>query len=406
MKWIKDGITAPIGFNAAGIHCGVKRKNKDLAMLFSDKPCAYAGVFTKNIVKAAPVRWNMELLEQKKAIQGIIINSGNANACTGEKGYQDTKLMAKAYAEHMGTNQENILVASTGVIGQVLPMDKILDGIKSITADYGTERDYASAAAQGIMTTDTFVKEKSLQIKLGEKTVTISGMAKGSGMIHPNMGTMLSFITTDAAIDQETLQVLLKETIDDTYNMISVDGDTSTNDMVLVLANGMAKNTAILQGTKEYTVFQEAFYQLNQELAKLIVKDGEGATKFIEVTVKNMHDKHEARKMAHAVITSNLVKTAFFGEDANWGRILCALGYSGAEFNPNLVDVDYISDAGAIKLLQEGQPIGFDEEYALEILKEKEIRVVVDCHQGDAQVTGWGCDLSYEYVKINGEYRT
>jgi glutamate N-acetyltransferase/amino-acid N-acetyltransferase len=406
MNWITDGITAPKGFSATGIHCGIKRKNKDLTMLFSEKPCSYAGVFTKNIVKAAPVNWNMELLKQKKAIQGIIINSGNANACTGRKGYEDTKTMAKVYGDKMGIDQESVLVASTGVIGQPLPMDIIHQGIDEIVKQYGNSRQHATAAAEGIMTTDTFLKEKSLQIKVDGKIITISGMAKGSGMIHPNMGTMLSFITTDANIDQDTLQTLLKETISDTYNMISVDGDTSTNDMVLVLANGMASNAPIQKDTEEYAVFKEAFYMLNQELAKLIVKDGEGATKFIEVTVKNMHDKEEARKMTHAVITSNLVKTAFFGEDANWGRILCALGYSGAEFDPNLVDVDYVSPAGTIKLLEQGQPIGFDEEYALEILKEKEIKVVVDCHQGEAEVTGWGCDLSYEYVKINGEYRT
>jgi glutamate N-acetyltransferase/amino-acid N-acetyltransferase len=406
MNWITDGITAPKGFSATGIHCGIKRKNKDLTMLFSERPCSYAGVFTKNIVKAAPVNWNMELLKQKKAIQGIIINSGNANACTGRKGYEDTKTMAKVYGDKMGIDQESVLVASTGVIGQPLPMDIIHQGIDEIVKHYGNSRQHATAAAEGIMTTDTFLKEKCLQIKVDGKIITISGMAKGSGMIHPNMGTMLSFITTDANIDQDTLQTLLKETISDTYNMISVDGDTSTNDMVLVLANGMASNTPIQKDTEDYAIFREAFYMLNQELAKLIVKDGEGATKFIEVTVKNMHDKEEARKMTHAVITSNLVKTAFFGEDANWGRILCALGYSGAEFDPNLVDVDYVSPAGTIKLLEQGQPIGFDEEYALEILKEKEIKVVVDCHQGEAEVTGWGCDLSYEYVKINGEYRT
>ena len=406
MNWITDGITGPQGFSATGIHCGIKRKNKDLTMLFSEKPCSYAGVFTKNIVKAAPVQWNMELLKEKKPIQGIIINSGNANACTGQKGYEDTKAMAKIYGEKMSISQDAVLVASTGVIGQLLPMDKIHQGINEIITDYGKSREYATAAAEGIMTTDTFVKEKSLQVTIGQTTVKISGMAKGSGMIHPNMGTMLSFITTDANIDQETLQILLKETISDTYNMISVDGDTSTNDMVLVLANGMSSNEPIKKDTDEYNKFKEAFYLLNQELAKLIVKDGEGATKFIEVTVKNMHDKEEARKMAHAVITSNLVKTAFFGEDANWGRILCALGYSGAEFNPNLVDVDYVSQAGNIKLLEQGKPIGFNETYALEILKEKEIKVIVDCHQGEAEVTGWGCDLSYEYVKINGEYRT
>ncbi len=406
MKWNNLGVTAPRGFSAAGVHCGIKRKKKDMAMIYSQEPCIYAGVFTKNCVKAAPVQWNMNILNKKGSVHGIVINSGNANACTGDQGYKDTEAMARLYGTRMGIDCEKVLVASTGVIGQLLPMPCIEKGIETLTKQYGEERTYATAAAEGIMTTDTFLKEKSVCVNVEGHSVTIGGMAKGSGMIHPNMGTMLSFITTDAVIERETLERLLKETTEDTYNMISVDGDTSTNDMVLVLANGNAENPCIHYGTVAYEQFKNAFHMLNQALAKLIVKDGEGATKFIEVTVKNMGHKKEAKKMVHAVLTSNLVKTAFFGEDANWGRILCALGYSGAEFDPNCVDVDYINDVGQITLLKHGQPIGMDEEKALQILKEKEIKVVVDCHQGTEDACGWGCDLSYDYVKINGEYRT
>lgn len=406
MEWLSQGITAPIGFSGAAIASGIKKKKKDLAMIASEKPCSYAGVFTKNIVKAAPVIWNQNRLAEKSPIFGVIINSGNANACTGKQGDLDTQTMAKVYGEMLGVQEENILVASTGVIGKLLPMDIVIEGIKNIVPLKSISKEAGDDAAEGIMTTDTFPKMKAVQVTINGKKVTIAGMAKGSGMIHPNMGTMLSFITTDATIDQETLNILLKDVINDTYNMISVDGDTSTNDMVLVLANGMSECSSIKVDTKEYEQFKNAFYQLNEELAKLIIRDGEGATKFLEVTVNNMSTKSEARKMVHAIITSNLVKTAFFGEDANWGRILCALGYSGAMFDPSLVQVSYISDAGEIVLIEEGNPVLFDEEYALAILKEKDIQIVVDCHQGSEQAKGWGCDLSYEYVKINGEYRS
>lgn len=406
MKWLSHGITAPIGFDAAGLFTGVKRKRKDLAMIKSERPCAYAGVFTKNIVQAAPVIWNRTLLSHKKNIQGIIINSGNANACTGKQGYEDTILMAKVFGEVAQISYDEVLVASTGVIGSLLPMTKITEGIRKIVPLANHSDEAADDAANAILTTDTFVKQKSIEIIIEGKPVRLAGMTKGSGMIHPNMGTMLAFITTDANISSELLNELLKNSVNDSFNMISVDGDTSTNDMVLVLANGMSETSELKKDSQGYQVFKEAFLALNQELAKLIIKDGEGATKFIEVTVKNIHDKKEARKMVHAIITSNLVKTAFFGEDANWGRILCALGYSGAEFDPNKVDLHYISESGTICLLEHGKPLAFDEEFALAILKEKEIKVIVNCNQGDEQATGWGCDLSYDYVKINGEYRT
>jgi len=406
MEWKLQGITSPKGFFAAGSHTGIKKKRHDMAMISSDRPCHYAGVFTKNIVKAAPVVWNMERLKNKDQISGIIINSGNANACTGEKGYLDTIKMAEVMGECLNIDKQNVLVASTGVIGVPLDMDTVVNGIKKTVALKSQSDDAALEAAKGIMTTDTYPKYKAVSVLIDGKEVTIAGMAKGSGMIHPNMGTMLSFITTDANIQGELLNKLLKETVNDTYNMISVDGDTSTNDMVLVLANGASETQELLEGSKEYALYKEAFYELNRELSKTIVKDGEGATKFIEVDICGMDSKEEARKMAHAVITSNLVKTAFFGEDANWGRILCALGYSGASFDTNKINVEYVSKAGKIALLENGQPLKFDEDYALEILKEKEIKVCVTCHQGEYSATGWGCDLSYDYVKINGEYRT
>lgn len=406
MEWMSHGINAPKGFYCAATHCGVKRKRKDLTMIVSDSPCSYAGVFTKNIVKAAPVIWNQQRLEANDLIKGIIINSGNANACTGSQGYRDAVSMAEKFGNELGFTKEEVLVSSTGVIGVNLPMDRISSGIKDVVKLKSRTIESANDAAEGIMTTDTFSKIKTVKIMLDHKEVILAGMSKGSGMIHPNMGTMLSFITTDASIDPALLNKLLKEVINDTYNMISVDGDTSTNDMVLVLANGESGAKSLEENSADYEVFKKAFYQLNQELAMLIVRDGEGATKFIEVEVTEMTNKVEARKMVHAVITSNLVKTAFFGEDANWGRILCALGYSGASFDPSKVKVEYISQSGKITLLEKGQPVLFDEEYALEILKETDIKVLVTCCQGNESAKGWGCDLSYDYVKINGEYRT
>lgn len=406
MKEIKGGVNAPKGFASYGLHCGVKRKRKDLALIVSEESCVYAGVFTRNIVKAAPVVWNQNIALRKNNIKGIIINSGIANACTGEQGYEDAKEMAMITADSIGAKSEEVLVASTGIIGQMLPMEAITKGIKEIGTKIGTSNEDAKFAAEAIMTTDTFSKEIAVEMELNGKKVRIGGMAKGSGMIHPNMGTMLGFITTDVTISQSVLYTLLKETVDDSYNMISVDGDTSTNDMVLVLANGKSDSVKIIPGTVEYEVFKEAFLYVNKELSKMIVKDGEGATKFIEVEIRGMKNESEAKKMAKAVITSNLVKTAFFGEDANWGRILCALGYSKADFDPAKIVLTYHGKNKKIRLIENGEPIVFDENKASEILKEKEIKVVVDCYQGEAKAVGWGCDLSYDYVKINGEYRT
>ncbi len=413
MEWLNNGINSPKGFKSAGIHCGVKRKRKDLSIIVSKSPCQYAGVYTKNLVKAAPVIWNMERLNKNDLIFGVVINSGNANACTGEKGYKDCVNMAIQFSDGLNElkyntiiKKENVLVASTGVIGIPLKMNVISEGINTIVKTASSSKKSGLDAAEGIMTTDKFTKVKALKIKIKDKEVIIAGMSKGSGMIHPNMGTMLSFITTDANISSELLTEILKESVNDTYNMISVDGDTSTNDMVIVLANGESGSCEIIKNSEEYYVFKEAINKLNEELGKLIVKDGEGATKFIEVQVNEMNNVEEAKKMVHAVITSNLVKTAFFGEDANWGRILCALGYSGADFDPSKVDIKYVSASGEILLLDQGQPVKFDEDYALEILKQEEIKVIVNCNHGNSSAKGWGCDFSYDYVKINGDYRT
>ncbi len=387
MEWMSHGVTSPKGFYSAGMHIGVKRKRKDMSMIYSESPCEYAGVFTRNVVKAAPVLWNMDRLKDKDKIHGVIVNSGNANACTGEKGMKDADKMALVFAQEMGCDKEQVLVASTGVIGVPLPMDTIKNGILEIVKKKDVTREAAHEAAEGIMTTDTFTKEAAVTVVIDGKKVTLAGMSKGSGMIHPNMGTMLAFITTDAVISQENLEALLKSTVDDTYNMISVDGDTSTNDMVLVLANGQSGTGELVPGSEGFEIFKEAFHKLSEKLSKLIVKDGEGVTKFIEVHVAGMTCKAEARKMVHAVITSNLVKTAFFGEDANWGRILCALGYSGAIFDPMKIQVKYQSDAGEIILIDEGAPVAFDEDFALEILKETDIRVEVSCNQGESEAT-------------------
>lgn len=392
------------GFRYQGMYCGIKKKKKDLAFIVSEKPCHYAGVFTKNLVKAAPVQWNMQRL-QEPTIKAVVVNSGNANACTGQRGFDDTASMAELTAKSLGCKKEEILVASTGVIGAYLPMPQIRSGIEAISLQLGQSEQDFNNCAEAILTTDTFTKTISRTIVINQQSVTITGMAKGSGMIHPNMGTMLSFIMTDALIDQPTLQELLLQSTQDSYNMISVDGDTSTNDMVLVLANG-ASQQLITKGEANYSLFKQAFDQVNLELAKLIIKDGEGATKFLEVTVNQVKTKEDARKMAHALITSNLVKTAFFGEDANWGRVLCALGYSQADFEVDQVDLFYISAVGKVQLLKNGMPCDFSEQQAAAILKQKEIKVLVECHQGEYSATGYGCDLSYEYVKINGEYRT
>lgn len=406
MQIIKGGITSPKGYKAYGEYIGIKKKRKDMAIVYSENPAEYAATFTTNVVKAAPVLWNKELYDNNKQISAIVVNSGNANACTGQKGIDDTKKMAEVTAEEFNINADSVIVASTGVIGVELPMDIIEKGIKSVAKKVDSTNESGTLAAEAIRTTDTFTKEIAVVFEIDGKKVHIGGMAKGSGMIHPNMATMLSFITTDVAITKELLAKALKEDTKDTYNMISVDGDTSTNDMVVVLANGMSGNKIIDSENEDYYTFKKALNIINEYLAKQIVKDGEGVTKFIEVIVEGAKDKEDARLLAKSIITSNLVKTAFFGQDANWGRVLCAMGYSGAKFDPLKVKLDYESLGGSITLLKYGAPEKFDEDKAFKILQEKEIKVIVTLQEGDANATAWGCDLSYEYVRINGDYRT
>jgi glutamate N-acetyltransferase/amino-acid N-acetyltransferase len=406
MDVIKGGVTAAKGFLSAGGHCGAKRKNKDLALVYSNSPAKMAATFTTNIVKAAPVLWNKKIYDSNEKVKAIVVNSGNANACTGKIGMIHANQMATETGNALGVNENEVLVASTGVIGVTLPIDKICNGIHDLSTKLSESEQSANDAANAIRTTDTYNKEIAVTIQIDGKKVTIGGMAKGSGMIHPNMATMLSFITTDINISSSLLREALSESIKDSYNMISVDGDTSTNDMVILLANGEADNNKIETKDDNYKIFKDALDYVNTYLAKLIVADGEGVTKFIEVSVKGAKSKEDARLISKSVITSNLVKTAFFGEDANWGRILCAMGYSSAEFNPNKVSLHYVSNKGKISLVENGLPIQFDEEKASKIISERDIIVEIDLEDGPGEAKAWGCDLSYEYVKINGEYRT
>ncbi len=406
MKQIQGGVTAPLGYRATGGEAGIKNGIKDMALLVSDVPAEAAGAFTTNVVKAASVLRNMEIMDKQKKIKGIVVNSGNANACTGEQGMLDNAEMAETFAKCLNVSGEAILTASTGVIGVPFPIDKVKNGIFKLISKLGDTLEDGLLAAQGIMTTDTYSKEVAVELELGGTVVKIGGMAKGSGMIHPNMATMLGFITTDAVIDRALLEKALKEDVKTTYNMVSVDGDTSTNDTVIVLANGMAGNQPIQSEGADYQAFCEALHFVNEVLAKQLVRDGEGATKFIEISVNGAKTEEDAKVIAKSVVTSSLVKTAMFGEDANWGRVLCAMGYSGVNFNPNAVDILFASKGGNIQLMQNGTPIVFDEAKAAVILHEKEITVEITLQEGDAKGKAWGCDLSYEYVKINGEYRS
>lgn len=411
MKKIEGGINAAKGFWANGIAAGIKKRKKDLALVVSQKSCTFAGSFTTNLVKAAPVLWDQMLVKESDSVVALVVNSGNANACTGKRGIEDTRLMAEITAQAISplgypARKEQVLVCSTGVIGVPLPMEAVEKGILWCTENLRDDIEAGSDAAQAICTTDTFSKEIAVEVEIGETMVRIGGMAKGSGMIHPNMATMLSFITTDAQIGKATLQSLLKESVVDSYNMISVDGDTSTNDTVLVLANGMSDCPFIDEQSPYFETFKEAFMFVHTHLAKAIVRDGEGAGKFIEVTVEGAKDKATAQNLARSVVSSNLVKAAFFGSDANWGRILCAMGYSGSEFDPDAVNLSFSSAKGTIDVVKDGQPIAFDETKAKTILLEKEVSVYAEVGSGTGTGTAWGCDLSYEYVRINGDYRS
>ena len=406
MKFVEGSITSPKGFKACGNGIGLKKGKKDMALIMSEVPAVCVGTFTTNKVKAAPVKRDMALVEKQVKVSGVVINSGNANACTGDKGIEDNAKMAELFAEAIGVPAESVLTASTGVIGMMMPMDIIEKGIKDTAPMLSSDVKGGHDAALAIMTTDTVNKEIAVEVELGGKTVTVAGMSKGSGMIHPNMATMLGFITTDAAIDRTLLDEMVKECVKDTYNMISVDGDTSTNDTLIVLANGMAGNSEIKEKNDDYNAFKEALYAVNSYLAKKMAEDGEGATKLITVNVCGAKTKLDARLLAKSVIGSSLVKAAMFGEDANWGRVMCAMGYSGADFNPDKVDIVFESNGGSILLMDKGTPVKFDEDFALKVLKEKSISVNIDVFNGEEKATAWGCDLSYDYVKINGDYRS
>ena len=392
MKVIDGGVTAAQGFLAAGMAAGIKKGNtKDMAMIYSEKPCVCAGTFTTNVVKAAPVKWDQKVVKESPWAQAVVCNSGIANACTGQEGYSYCEKTARAAGEALGIPTESILVASTGVIGMQLPIDTLEAGVKKLTPLLSSTREAAVLAAESIMTTDTVKKEAAVELELSGKKVTIGGMCKGSGMIHPNMCTMLSFITTDVDIDKELLAQALRESVEDSYNMISVDGDTSTNDTVLVMANKMAGNPAITEKNQDYQAFKEALHYVNTSLAKQIAGDGEGATALFEVTVTGAASKKEAAILAKSVITSNLTKAAIFGHDANWGRILCAMGYSGVSFDPEKVDLSFKSQAGEIAIMKDGVGVDFSEEEATKILSEKKVTVLADIKAGEESATAWGC---------------
>ena len=407
MKIITGGVTAAKGFQAASTAAGIKYQNRtDMAMVYSEKPCKAAGTFTTNIVKAAPVKWDQDIVYHQPEAQVVVCNSGIANACTGEEGFGYCRETAKAAAEALGVSENSVLVASTGVIGMQLPIQKLTDGIKAMAPVLDGDLEAGNQAAKAIMTTDTVEKEAAVEFEAGGKTVTIGGMCKGSGMIHPNMCTMLGFVTTDLNISKELLQEALSENVKDTYNMVSVDGDTSTNDTVLLLANGMAGNPEITEKNEDYQAFCEALNYVNTSLAKKIAGDGEGATALFEVKIIGAESKEQAVTLSKSVVTSSLTKAAIYGHDANWGRILCAMGYSGAQFDPEKVDLYFESKAGKIKIIENGVATGYSEEEATRILSEEAVTAIADVKMGTCTATAWGCDLTYDYVKINADYRS
>lgn len=397
-------ISCVQGFRAAAVSAGLKKNGKkDMGLIVSDVPAVSAAVFTTNQVKAAPVQVDMEHI-QNATTRAMIINSGNANACTGDQGFTDTREMASRVAEGLGVQPEEVLVYSTGVIGQPLPMDTIRGGIDQCLDTLASDGDEVHRA---IMTTDTREKCIFVRINLSGKDVDLCGIAKGSGMIHPNMATMLSYVVTDCSVSKEILTKIQKEITDDTYNMVTVDGDTSTNDTATIIANGLAGNPTIdSTDSEDYKAFYDAVYYVTEWLSKAIAADGEGASHFMEVYLHGADSKEDARTMARSVAASNLVKAAIRGADANWGRVLCAMGYSGASFDQNTVDVAFESAVGSIDVFIKGVPQAFDEDRALEILKETDIRININMNTGEEEVRSWGCDLTEEYVKINGDYRS
>ncbi len=400
MRVVQEGVTFPQGFLASGVEAHIKRKDKDLAVVYSENPCQAAGVFTTNKVQASCVSYTRRAVE-KGPVRALVVNSGNANACTGTQGIEDTMQMASLVAEELSIKPDEVLVASTGVIGVNMPMDRIAAGIKKACSLLS--RDGGENASAAIMTTDTVPKLAGAEFAIGEQVVRIGAMAKGSGMIHPNMATMLAFITTDAAITRECLNKALRDSTAISFNMISVDGDTSTNDMAVIMANGRAGNEIIEDPASEgYAYFKQALDQVCIALAKMIARDGEGATRLIEVEVAGARDDGEARTVARSVVSSNLFKAAVYGEDANWGRIICAAGYSGADINPDTVDIWL----GRQQVARSGGGIPFDEDLAREDLSQEVVKIRLNLNQGTGQATAWGCDLTYDYVRINASYRS
>ena len=407
MEIITGGVTAAKGFWAAGVEAGIKYQNrKDMAMVYSKTPCRAEGVFTTNVVKAAPVLWDKEVVESEWEAQAIVVNSGIANACTGKLGYEYCRETAGAAADALEISPQSVLICSTGVIGMQLPMEKMTEGVRMLAKAIKPGEEAGTDAAKAIMTTDTRNKQVAVKVTIGGKEVTIGGMCKGSGMIHPNMCTMLAFVTTDVNISKKLLQEALSADVQDTFNMVSVDGDTSTNDTLLVLANGQAENPEITEKGADYDTFVEALHYVNETLAKKIAGDGEGATALFEVKVIHADNKEDAKTLAKSVITSSLTKAALFGHDANWGRILCALGYSGAKFDPEAIELYLESSAGKILIFKDGMAADYSEEEATRILSCSEVTALVDMKMGEAKATAWGCDLTYDYVKINADYRS
>ncbi len=421
---IEGGVTAAKGFQAAAAAAQIKYKGRtDMAMIYSKSPCAAAGTFTKNVVKAAPVIWDRELVKAQKPVHAVVVNSGIANACTGQEGLDYCRQTAQAAGAALNIPADSVLVGSTGVIGFQLPIDRICAGVEALVPALGQSLEHGTDAAKAIMTTDTHKKECACTVEIGGKTVTVGGMSKGSGMIHPNMCTMLGYVTTDAAVEAAVLQKAVSAIVDETFNMISVDGDTSTNDTLLVLANGEAGNAKITEAAGEdYEALYTALHLVCRDLAMQMAGDGEGATKLLEVTVQGMDTVGHARTLAKSVITSSLTKAAVYGSDANWGRILCALGYAGVDFDPNdlqlyFIDADQAADqtsgesdaagsAGKMLIFTDGAAADYSEEEATELLKKEKVTILAQFHMGEASATAWGCDLTYDYVKINADYRS
>lgn len=401
VKFVESGtILTPKGFLAGGVHSGVKRKRKDLGLIFCEKPANVAAVYTLNKIQAAPLTVTKESIAETKKIQAVVVNSGNANACTGNQGLKDAYSMRKTTAEKFGIEEKYVAVASTGVIGLEMPMDKIIPHIEKLSL--GPTKQHAEDFGEAILTTDTFPKSTCYKAEIDGSLVTIGGAAKGSGMIEPNMATMLGFLTTDAAIDSESLQIALKEVVDDTFNCITVDGDTSTNDMVIVLANGLAENEPLTPQHKDWPIFIELLKKTCEDLAKQIARDGEGATKLIEVEVTGAKTNDDAKKIAKAIVGSSLLKAAVFGTDANWGRIIAAVGYSGADVDPDKIDIAL----GGIQLLNRSEVADYSEEEATEYLQNDTVNIFVDLNIGEGTGKAWGCDLTYDYVRINASYRS